>query len=73
MQKRGTKGRPTTTTEETTTEMTTTTKNDFCEKDENLIVVIHCTEDCVAEMKDCLIECDTDDKEGFSSFSMTHK
>ena len=45
--------------------MTTTTKNDFCEKDENLVVVLHCTEECVAEMKDCLIECDTDDKKRF--------
>ena len=56
---------PETTTITATTSEMTTRKNDFCERDENLVVVIHCAEECVSEMRDCLIECDTDDKERF--------
>ena len=32
--------------------------DDFCEIDENLVITLQCTEECIMEMKDCLVECD---------------
>ena len=35
----------------------------WCEIEENLVITLQCTEECIAEMKDCLVECDVGDQE----------
>ena len=34
----------------------------WCEIEENLVITLQCTEECIAEMKDCLVECDGGDQ-----------
>ena len=35
----------------------------WCEIEENLVVTLQCTEECISEMKDCLVECDVGNQE----------